>query len=66
MNYQIPHKREANFYKDNIEKRVELLIRKYKNRKYYFLKDFLFNEISLQELEKTFLMGISQSLLEKA
>lgn len=66
VNYHIPHKREANFYKDNIEKSVELLIRKYKNKKYYFLKDFLFNEISLQELEKTFLMGISQSLLEKA
>jgi glycosyltransferase involved in cell wall biosynthesis len=66
INYHIPHKREANFYKSNIEKSVELLVQKYNDKKYYFLKDFLFGEISLQELEKQFTDSISRVLLEKA
>lgn len=66
MNYHIPHKREANFYKSNIEKSVELLVQKYEDKKYYFLRDFLLGEISLQELEKQFTGSISRVLLEKA
>lgn len=66
MNYHIPHKREPDFYKNNIEKSVELLVRKYEDKKYYFLKDFLLGDISLQELEKQFTDSVSRVLLEKA
>mgnify|MGYP001226513623 CR=1 FL=1 len=66
MNYHIPHKREPDFYKDNIGKSIELLVKKYEDKKYYYLKDFLLGKISLQELEKKFTNGVSRVLLEKA
>jgi glycosyltransferase involved in cell wall biosynthesis len=65
INYHIPHKREANFYKSNIESSVKLLVEKYNNKKYFYLKNFLFGDISLQELEKQFTDNVSQTLLGK-
>lgn len=66
MNYHIPHKRDSDFYKSNIEKSVELLVQKYEDKKYYFLKDFLLGDISLQELERQFTDSVSRALLGKA
>jgi glycosyltransferase involved in cell wall biosynthesis len=62
INYHIPHKREANFYKTNIESSVKMLVEKYSNEKYSYLKDFLFGDISLQELEKQLTGSISPAL----
>lgn len=66
INYHIPHKREKNFYKSNIESSVKLLAEKYNNEKYFYLKNFLFGDISLQDLEKQFTDKVSPALLGMA
>ena len=39
-----------------------MLVEKYSNEKYSYLKDFLFGDISLQELEKQLTGSISPAL----
>jgi glycosyltransferase involved in cell wall biosynthesis len=61
-NYHIPHARDVEGLREGIEKGMEVLARKHRGRRVTLLRDFLFGEISLQELEAGYGGEVSRSI----
>jgi glycosyltransferase involved in cell wall biosynthesis len=61
-NYHIPHVRNAERLRESIEEGMAVLARKHRGRRVALLRDFLFGEISLQELEAGYGGEVSRSI----
>lgn len=65
-NYHIPHVRHVESLREGIRKGMEVLARKHSGRRVTLLADFLFGEISLQELEAGYGGEVSRQIASEA